>query len=64
MSNVERLAMEFPHEQTTGTQTSDSLRNMESARNMEPTAEVIGKMSELSFQKYGGSDNPVMHQRG
>lgn len=42
----------------------ESVGVRESVRVMEPTAEIIGKMSELSFQKHGGSDNSTMHQRG
>lgn len=45
------------------TPTSDGLRTRELAKDVEPTAEVIGKMSELSFQKHGGPDNSTMPQR-
>ncbi len=37
--------------------------NREFAIDEEPVAEVIGKMSELSFQKHGGPDNSTMPQR-
>ena len=63
MPNVERPVMEYLHEQTTGTRANDSLRTTESAMDMEPTAEVIGKLSELSFQKHGGPDNSTMPVR-
>lgn len=37
--------------------------NRELAMDVEPIAEVIGKMPELSFQKHGGPDNSRMPQR-
>lgn len=71
MPNIERVATEVTGTQSiqtelptshktifreSSTPINDSLRTRELARDMEPTAEVIGKMSELSFQKHGGAD--------
>lgn len=50
-------------ERESGTPISDSLRTGELTKDMEPTAEVIGQMCELSFQKHGGPDNSTMPVR-
>lgn len=67
MPTAERTVtvMEVLPEQTARIRASDSLKTQEftKGKNIEPTAEVLGKMSELSFQKHGGQDNSTMYHR-
>lgn len=53
------IAIARPEVELMGTQPIQT----ESAMDLEPAAEVLGKMCELSFQKHGGPDNSTMPLR-
>lgn len=60
---IHQTRTELPASARSNIPLGETLRTRELARDMEPTAEVIGKMPELSFQKHGGPDNSQVRVR-